>query len=129
MGVEPFLVSSAVILIVAQRLVRKICNNCKKPEKLPVQVFIEAGFTAEEAASVISHKGTGCEVCNQTGYKGRIALDEVMPIKDRNQRTYPAQGASVFDIKRQAITGGTKTLRRSGLLKVKSGMTSLERSC
>ncbi len=125
MGVEPFLVSSAVILIVAQRLVRKICNNCKKPEKLPVQVFIEAGFTAEEAASVISHKGTGCEVCNQTGYKGRIALYEVMPIKDEIKELI-LQGASVFDIKRQAITGGMKTLRRSGLLKVKSGMTSLE---
>jgi type IV pilus assembly protein PilB len=125
MGVEPFLVSSAVILIVAQRLVRKICNNCKKPEKLPVQVFIEAGFTAEEAASVVSHKGTGCEACNQTGYKGRIALYEVMPIKDEIKELI-LQGASVFDIKRQAITGGMKTLRRSGLLKVKSGMTSLE---
>jgi type IV pilus assembly protein PilB len=125
MGVEPFLVSSAVILIVAQRLVRKTCISCKKAEKLPVQVFIDAGFSAEEAASVVSYKGTGCEVCNKTGYKGRVALYEVMPIKDEIKELI-LQGASVFDIKRQAITGGMKTLRRSGLLKVKSGMTSLE---
>jgi len=125
MGVEPFLVSSAVILIVAQRLVRKACTSCKKPEKLPVQVFIDAGFSAEEAASVISYKGSGCEVCNQTGYKGRVALYEVMPIKDEIKELI-LQGASVFDIKRQAIAGGMKTLRRSGLLKVKAGLTSLE---
>ncbi len=125
MGVEPFLVSSAVILIVAQRLVRRACANCKKPEKIPVQVFVDAGFSPEEAASVVSHKGTGCEVCNQTGYKGRVALYEVMPIKDEIKELI-LQGASVFDIKKQAITGGMKTLRRSGLLKVKAGLTSLE---
>jgi len=125
MGVEPFLVSSAVILIVAQRLVRRACGNCKKPEKLPAQVFIDAGFSADEASSVVSYKGTGCEVCNKTGYKGRVALYEVMPIKDEIKELI-LQGASVFDIKRQAIAGGMKTLRRSGLLKVKAGMTSLE---
>jgi type IV pilus assembly protein PilB len=125
MGVEPFLVSSAVILIVAQRLVRKVCQNCKKPEKLPAQTFIDAGFDAEEAKTVVSYKGEGCEVCNKTGYKGRVALYEVMPIKDEIKELV-LQGASVFDIKKQAITGGMKTLRRSGLLKVKAGMTSLE---
>jgi type IV pilus assembly protein PilB len=125
MGVEPFLVSSAVILIVAQRLVRRACNNCKKPEKLPVQVFIDAGFSPEEAGSVVSHKGTGCDICNKTGYKGRVALYEVMPIKEEIKELI-LQGASVFDIKRQAIAGGMKTLRRSGLLKVKAGLTSLE---
>jgi type IV pilus assembly protein PilB len=125
MGVEPFLVSSAVILIVAQRLVRKACNNCKKPEKLPAQVFIDAGFSPEEAPSVVSYKGTGCDVCNKTGYKGRVALYEVMPIREEIKELI-LQGASVFDIKRQAIAGGMKTLRRSGLLKVKAGLTSLE---
>jgi type IV pilus assembly protein PilB len=125
MGVEPFLVSSAVILIVAQRLVRRACANCKKPEKLPVQTFIDAGMTSEEAEGVVSYKGTGCDVCNKTGYKGRVALYEVMPIKDEIKELI-LQGASVFDIKKQAIASGMKTLRRSGLLKVKSGLTSLE---
>jgi type IV pilus assembly protein PilB len=125
MGVEPFLVSSAVILIVAQRLVRRTCQNCKKPEKLPAQVFIDAGFSPEEAPSIVSYKGEGCEVCNKTGYKGRVALYEVMPIKDEIKELI-LQGASVFDIKKQAIVSGMKTLRRSGLLKVKAGMTSLE---
>jgi type IV pilus assembly protein PilB len=125
MGVEPFLVSSAVILIVAQRLVRKTCQNCKKPEKLPLPTFIEAGFDPEDAKTVVSYKGEGCGVCNKTGYKGRVALYEVMPIKDEIKELI-LQGASVFDIKKQAISSGMKTLRRSGLLKVKSGLTSLE---
>jgi type IV pilus assembly protein PilB len=125
MGVEPFLVSSSVILILAQRLVRKTCQNCKKPEKLPAQTFIDAGFSPEEAKSVISHKGSGCDVCNQTGYKGRVALYEVLPIRDAIKELI-LQGASVMDIKKQAIDSGMKTLRRSGLLKVKAGLTSLE---
>jgi type IV pilus assembly protein PilB len=125
MGVEPFLVSSAVILIVAQRLVRRACQNCKQPEKVPAQIFIDAGFTPEEAPTIVSYKGTGCDVCNKTGYKGRVALYEVMPIKDEIKELI-LQGASVFDIKKQAITGGMKTLRASGLLKVKAGLTSLE---
>ena len=125
MGVEPFLVSSAVILIVAQRLVRKACQNCKKPEKLPVETFIAAGFSPEEAATVISHKGEGCDICNKTGYKGRVALYEVMPVKDEIKELI-LQGSSVFDIKKQAVALGMKTLRRSGLLKVKAGLTSLE---
>jgi type IV pilus assembly protein PilB len=125
MGVEPFLVSSAVILIVAQRLVRRACQNCKQPEKIPAQIFIDAGFTPEEAPTIVSYKGTGCDVCNKTGYKGRVALYEVMPIKDEIKELI-LQGASVFDIKKQAITGGMKTLRASGLLKVKAGLTSLE---
>src|SRR5512143_2093952 len=125
MGVEPFLVSSSVICIMAQRLVRKTCQRCKKIEKIPVQTFIDAGFTPEEAKDVVSYKGTGCDVCNRTGYKGRVALYEVMPIREEIKELI-LQGASVFDIKKQAIAGGMKTLRRSGLLKVKTGLTSLE---
>lgn len=125
MGVEPFLVSSAVILIVAQRLVRKACQNCKKPEKLTPQTFSDAGFSPEDAETVVSYKGTGCDICNQTGYKGRVALYEVMTITDEIKELI-LQGASVFDIKKQAIAGGMKTLRASGLLKVKAGLTSLE---
>ncbi|MGE5750727.1 MAG: type IV-A pilus assembly ATPase PilB [Nitrospirota bacterium] len=125
MGVEPFLVSSSVICIMAQRLVRKTCQRCKKVEKIPVQTFIDAGFTAEEAATVESYKGEGCEVCNRTGYKGRIALYEVLPVKDEIKELI-LQGASVMDIKKLAVSLGMKTLRRSGLLKVKAGLTSLE---
>jgi len=125
MGVEPFLVSSSVICIMAQRLVRKTCQRCKKIEKIPVQTFIDAGFTAEEAATVESYKGEGCEVCNRTGYKGRVALYEVLPVKDEIKELI-LQGASVMDIKKLAVSLGMKTLRRSGLLKVKAGLTSLE---
>jgi type IV pilus assembly protein PilB len=125
MGVEPFLVSSAVILVVAQRLVRKACQNCKKPQKLPAETFTSAGFDPETAKTVVSYKGEGCDICNQTGYKGRVALYEVMPLKE-DIKELILQGASVFDIKKAAVSGGMKTLRASGLLKVKAGLTSLE---
>jgi type IV pilus assembly protein PilB len=125
MGVEPFLVSSSVILILAQRLVRKSCQNCKKPEKVPTQTFMDAGFTKEDAATVVSYKGEGCNACNNTGYKGRIALYEVMPVKEEIKELI-LQGASALDIKKLAIKLGMKTLRMSGLAKVKEGLTSLE---
>ena len=125
MGVEPFLVSSAVVLIMAQRLVRKICQNCKKQEKLPPQVLIDAGFTKEEAQSLVTYKGTGCDICNKTGYKGRVALYEIMPIREEIKELV-LQGASVLDLKKQAVALGMKTLRASGLLKIKEGLTSLE---
>jgi type IV pilus assembly protein PilB len=125
MGVEPFLVSSAVILILAQRLVRKVCQNCKKPEKLPPQVLIDAGFSKEEAPSIVAYRGTGCDVCNKTGYKGRVALYEVMPIKDEIKELV-LQGASVMDIKKTAVGLGMQTLRVSGLQKIREGMTSLD---
>ncbi len=125
MGVEPFLVSSAVVLIMAQRLVRKVCQNCKKPERLPPPVLEAAGFTKEEAQSLVTYKGSGCDVCNKTGYKGRVALYEIMPIRDEIKELI-LQGASVLDLKKQAVALGMKTLRASGLLKIKEGMTSLE---
>lgn len=125
MGVEPFLVSSSVILILAQRLVRKVCQNCKKPEKIPVQVFIDAGFSKEDAQTVVSYKGEGCSVCSNTGYKGRVALYEVMPVKEEIKELI-LQGASALEIKKTAIKLGMKTLRMSGLTKVKEGLTSLE---
>jgi type IV pilus assembly protein PilB len=125
MGVEPFLVSSAVVLILAQRLVRKVCQNCKKAEKLPPQVLIDAGFTNEEAASLVTYKGSGCDICNKTGYKGRVALYEIMPIREEIKELV-LQGASVMDLKKQAVALGMKTLRASGLLKIKEGLTSLE---
>ena len=125
MGVEPFLVASSVILIVAQRLVRKVCQNCKKPEKLPVETFIDAGFSSEDAKKVTAYKGEGCNTCNNTGYKGRVALYEIMPVKE-DIKELVLQGASALDIKKTAIQLGMKSLRMSGLEKLKEGMTSLE---
>jgi len=125
MGVEPFLVASSVVLIVAQRLVRKVCQNCKQPEKIPVETFVQAGFSKEDAKNVTAYKGEGCNTCNKTGYKGRVALYEIMPVKEEIKELV-LQGASALDIKRTAIQLGMKSLRMSGLGKLKEGMTSLE---
>jgi type IV pilus assembly protein PilB len=125
MGIEPFLVASSVVMIVAQRLTRKICLNCKEREHLPSEVLLRAGFTEEEIADMVVYKGKGCEMCNQTGYKGRIALYEVMPIREE-LRELILQGASSDDLKRESVSRGMKTLRMSGLQKIKEGMTTLE---
>jgi type IV pilus assembly protein PilB len=125
MGIEPFLVASSVLLIVAQRLLKKICQKCKEPEKLPMDVLIRAGLSEEEAKTITPYKGKGCEMCNKTGYKGRIALYEVMVVKP-NIRELILRGASSDELKAQAIQNGMLTLRASGLAKLKEGITSLE---
>ena len=125
MGIEPFLVASSVVMVVAQRLIRKICVNCKEKVEMPPEVLIRAGFTEEEAAGIANYKGKGCEVCNQTGYKGRIALYEVMPIREE-LRELILQGASSDELKRESVSRGMKTIRMSGLQKIKEGMTTLE---
>jgi type IV pilus assembly protein PilB len=125
MGIEPFLVSSSVILILAQRLCRKICQQCKDEEKVPAQALVKIGFTDEEVKTLKCFKGKGCSACNNSGYKGRIALYEVMPISDEI-RELILEGASANEIKKAAIRLGTKTLRMSGLTKVKDGVTSIE---
>jgi type IV pilus assembly protein PilB len=125
MGIEPFLVSSSVIVIVAQRLLRRICSGCKAPVEVNPQALIELGFKPEEAETMTVHHGTGCSVCAGTGYKGRVALYEVMPISEKI-RDLILQGASTGEIKTAAIEGGMYTLRRSGLEKVKIGQTTIE---
>lgn len=125
MGVEPFLVTASVVLILAQRLVRKICNECKAPFNLPIQSLIDAGVTPEEAQKYKPMKGTGCKVCNNSGYKGRIALYEVMPFGEQLKELV-LQGASSAELKVAAIKSGMKSLRMSGLTKVGEGMTTLE---
>jgi type IV pilus assembly protein PilB len=125
MGIEPFLVSSSVILILAQRLSRKVCLQCKEEEKVPVQALIKIGFSEEEAKTVKCYRGKGCSACNNSGYKGRIALYEVMPISDE-VRELILEGASANEIKKATIRLGMKTLRVSGLSKVKDGVTSME---
>jgi general secretion pathway protein E len=125
MGIEPFLVSSSVIVIVAQRLLRRICSGCKAPVQVNPQALIDIGFKPEEAETMTVYHGTGCPTCAGTGYKGRVALYEVLPITDRI-RDLILQGASTGEIKAAAVEGGMFTLRRSGLEKVKQGQTTIE---
>lgn len=125
MGVEPFLVASSVILILAQRLIRKICPNCKEEEKIAHKTLIDVGFSPEEVQSLVCYKGKGCSNCSNTGYKGRMALYEVMPVGEE-LRELILQGASADEIKKKAISLGMKTLRMSGLQKVRDGISSVE---
>ncbi|MCC6163125.1 MAG: type IV-A pilus assembly ATPase PilB [Acidobacteria bacterium] len=125
MGIEPFLVASSVNLICAQRLVRRVCTKCKVPHPLPPQTLMDIGFTAEEAQTVTPMRGTGCDTCNNTGYKGRVGLYEVLEITDE-LRELILVGASALDIRKKGIEEGMITLRHSGLLKVKDGLTTTE---
>ncbi|HUR36617.1 MAG TPA: type IV-A pilus assembly ATPase PilB [Terriglobales bacterium] len=125
MGIEPFLVATAVHLICAQRLIRRVCSNCAEPEDLPEKTLIEAGFTPEEAKTVKVLKGKGCEKCNGSGCKGRCGLYEVMAMDDE-LRELILVGASSLELKKKAIENGMITLRRSGLRKVMNGEAPLE---
>jgi type IV pilus assembly protein PilB len=125
MGIEPFMVASSVVLILAQRLARKICAQCKEEFKVPEKTLISAGFASTEAGTIACYHGKGCATCGSTGYKGRVALYEVMPVGEEI-RELILQGASADEIKRKAIELGMKTLRMSGLQKVRDGMTTLE---
>jgi type IV pilus assembly protein PilB len=125
MGIEPFLVATSVHLICAQRLVRRICTECAEVVEVPHQTLMEAGFTPEEAKTVKIHKGRGCDACRNTGYKGRTGLYEVMEVDDE-LRELILVGASAMELKKKAIERGMITLRRSGLIKVMNGITTLE---
>jgi type IV pilus assembly protein PilB len=125
MGVEPFLVSSSLNCIVAQRLARRVCSSCQEKVNVPVQALIDLGFDEGEAQSVTCYQGRGCNICNNTGFKGRIALYEVMVVGDEIKE-YILNGASAAEIKREAIRLGMKTLRQSGLTKLREGITTVE---
>jgi type IV pilus assembly protein PilB len=125
MGIEPFLVATSVHLICAQRLVRRICKECKSPIEVPAQGFIDAGFTPDEAKDVTAYKGRGCSNCNNTGYKGRVGLYEVLELTDEI-RQLVLEGASAIELKQRAVDEGMISLRRSGLTKVRDGLTTLE---
>ncbi|MEW6067787.1 MAG: type IV-A pilus assembly ATPase PilB [Nitrospirota bacterium] len=125
MGIEPFLVSASVILIAAQRLARKICKECREEEKVPISSLIKLGFPEEEANTVKCYKGKGCPICNNSGYKGRLAIYEIMPVGSEIKEMV-LEGASGDEIKKTAIRLGMKTLRMSGLTKVKEGVMSIE---
>ena len=125
MGIEPFLVASAVNLITAQRLGRRVCSECKEPEELPQQALIDAGVRPEEVEQYVCYKGQGCPTCNGTGYKGRIGIYQVMPMFEEIREMVLA-GANTAEIKRESMRLGVKTMRQAALTKLKEGVTSLE---
>ena len=126
MGVAPFNIASSVILITAQRLGRKLCPQCKRPEDIPPEALLQAGFVEEDLDGSWQAFGpTGCDNCKGTGYKGRIGIYEVMPISDE-MRQLIMRSANALDIADQSQKEGVKNLRQSGLIKVKQGVTSLE---
>jgi type IV pilus assembly protein PilB len=125
MGIEPFLVATSVNLICAQRLVRRVCVQCKEELEIPEQALVDAGYTPEEAKTTKIYHGKGCSTCSKRGYKGRTGLYEVMEINDE-LRELILVGASALELKKKAIEQGMITLRRSGLIKAALGHTTLE---
>jgi type IV pilus assembly protein PilB len=125
MGVAPFNIASSVLLITAQRLVRRLCETCKVVADYPREALLKAGFTEQDLASGWKpYRAVGCSACNQ-GYRGRVGVYQVMPITEQIQRIILSQGTAP-DIAAQAQKDGVRDLRQSGLLKVKLGVTSLE---
>jgi type IV pilus assembly protein PilB len=125
MGVAPFNVAASVLLITAQRLARKLCENCKTPADYPREAMLKAGFKDDELdGSWKPYRSVGCSSCSN-GYKGRVGIYQAMPISEEMQRLILAEG-SVVDIEEQAQREGVRDLRQSGLIKVRSGVTTLE---
>jgi len=118
-------VASSLNLVCAQRLVRRICKNCSEPHPAQPQALMQAGFSAEDASSIVPNRGRGCERCNNTGYKGRVGLYEVMEVTEE-LRELILVGASALELRRKAVDEGMITLRHSGLRKVKEGVTTIE---
>jgi len=125
MGVEPFLIASAVILILAQRLIRKICSECKEQIQVHPQLLIDLGIPPDEVKTFPVFKGKGCPICSNTGYKGRLGLYEVMPMKEEIKELILSR-ASTSEIKKEAVRLGMKTLRQSGIHKVRTGATTID---
>ncbi|MGH9362746.1 MAG: type IV-A pilus assembly ATPase PilB [Thermoanaerobaculia bacterium] len=125
MGIEPFLVATSVHMVVAQRLVRRICTFCKEPSELAPAALVAAGFSEHEGRTIKLFRGRGCERCSSTGYKGRVGLYEVMEIDDE-MRDLILAGGSANELRQKAIERGMLTLRGSGLQKVREGMTTVE---
>jgi type IV pilus assembly protein PilB len=125
MGIEPFLVASSVNCIVAQRLARRVCEECKEPDtKVKTEDLVAAGMAEDAARKVSPVRGAGCRTCNDTGYKGRVALYEVMAVKEE-LKEFVLNGASALELKREAARLGMKTLRQSALTKLAEGVTNL----
>jgi type IV pilus assembly protein PilB len=125
MGIEPVLISTSVVLILAQRLARRICSACKTEQDVSETVLIKLGCTPERARTMKCYVGSGCPECNGTGYKGRLAIHEIMPVKEELKELI-LQGASAAEIKREAIRLGMSTLRQTGINKIEQGLTTIE---
>ena len=125
MGIEPFLVATSVNLIQAQRLIRRICKDCKKDHPTPTEALIEIGFSEEESRKIKTYKGRGCPSCNDTAYKGRIGLYEVMEVTDEI-RELILIGACSLELRKKSVEDGMITLRESGLQKIRNGVTTTE---
>jgi len=125
MGIEPFNVASAVNLIVAQRLVRRICSDCKEPQRYTPEELGALGLSQEELAAITFYRGAGCDICNGTGYKGRAGLYEVMALSPELRRGI-LRGESAAELKERAVAEGMLTLRTDGIVKIKKGVTTLE---
>ncbi len=124
MGVPPFNIASSVLLIMAQRLARKLCEHCKTPDDLPKEALLEEGFTEKDLKDLKIYKAVGCDRCTQ-GYKGRIGIFQVMPVSEEMGRII-MEGGTSLQLHDQAKQEGVSTLRESGLRKVKTGIVSLE---
>jgi type IV pilus assembly protein PilB len=125
MGIAPFNIASSVIMVTAQRLARKLCA-CKKPAEIPEEALIRAGFKEDDLDGTWQpFAAVGCEVCKNTGYKGRVGIYQVMPISEEMERIIMKNGNAI-DLADQAQREGIRDLRQSGLLKVKKGATSLD---
>ena len=125
MGIEPFLVATSVHLICAQRLIRRVCKDCKEEHSTPAQALVDAGFAPAEAKKIVMYRGKGCGTCNGTGYKGRVGLYEVMEIND-DLRELILIGVSSLELKKKAVDNGMITLRASGLQKLRDWVTTME---
>src|SRR5689334_9752463 len=125
MGIEPFLVPTRVDLIPAHSLIPRVRYACKKEHPTPAEALVEIGFSPEEAGKVKTYKGKGCSTCNDTGYKGRIGLYEVMEITDEI-RELILIGASSLELRKKSIEDGMVSLRESGLQKIRNGVTTIE---
>jgi type IV pilus assembly protein PilB len=124
MGVEPFLVTASVNAILAQRLARRVCRECAEPVEAEPQSLADLGMKVEDAKNATILKGKGCRACNDTGFKGRISLFEIMPMNDE-LKDLVLQGVSAVELKREAISMGMKTLRQSALTKLGEGVISI----
>ena len=125
MGVDPFLVASSLQLIVAQRLVRRICQQCREVDTLQPSLLIEAGFSPDEVSTLVVQRGRGCTRCGGTGYKGRVGLFEVMASSEVIRKLI-LEGAPVSELRRQAMEEGMVTLRQTGLQMVRQGLTTVD---
>ena len=125
MGIEPFLITASLNAIVAQRLARRICSKCKEPAEVSRDSLIELQVPEDQLDTIEPQRGRGCNECSDTGYKGRVALYEVLSMNDELKELV-LNGASTAELKQDAIRLGMRTLRQAAILKLKEGTTTVD---